>query len=645
MPRTQRARRLADAVATFERLERRIAKTERAARAAVEAFSQCAASRELGFSGRLDVVDRVLRDHPYLGALGWESEAEGAPTAAGRPRRPAAIAKMARLVARLDAFEEALAEDVGVARAALATIENEELYREAAIPSFEEFVERGIGPSPKLSTLLVVTATERRPRPRGAAPTTSLEVEDGEIEFAPSPAPARPTSSIVDVSEGDDVELTSLGPAPLRTDDGGVLFPSGFVQAPPISYAPPVSYAPALAFASPPSPASIVEASAPSSSGHTTEGAWSALVAVPPSAPAASASSMPPSWAASATAPRDDASLLAMVAAEGRPASTMPSGSAAEGGPREARASAAPAPSPESPEPESPEPESPEPESREPESPEPGSPGPESAKLESPMPESAKPESPTPESAKLESAKPASPEPEIEIPAGWNPLLALPPNGTTDVEVVEAAAYVPEGGGSFEEEADGAALLPQAGSLGEADPFAAPAGDTASGPATDDFGSLPDLGGAFFPMTPAAGPPAAEEMPSQLAGLQAAMGAVAVPVAAKAERPFARRVAQGSGALVGAFLGSLVGALLGFGGLRGQQPSPHAAPTVVAHAEASGEARKAHDPHATHELEEHDPPRPLARAKKKRAPSPTASAAAARLHDKTGLEATPRPHR
>jgi hypothetical protein len=178
-------------------------------------------ARHAGYETSNEFLQHVLGTFPLLNTLlDVQDESESPSQRADRAGK--AIGKISvrlcdqltgrkfepltHLVAKLHGLEERVATRAVIAHKMLRKIEQSRAYREGAFGSFEEFIERVLGPNPVFATLLLQTevrarasmmraskdACEQAPAIESQKP---MDVEAAEIpaEFRSAPAPAMPS--------------------------------------------------------------------------------------------------------------------------------------------------------------------------------------------------------------------------------------------------------------------------------------------------------------------------------------------------------------------------------------------------------------------------------------------------------------------
>jgi len=155
-----------------------------------------------GFASHAELEQRLVLAAPFLQALRVAIRRSGvALVANNRPeqhpkRTTKALVTISRALHRLRTLENLVSHQAQQARQALGDIETERLYEECGYTSFEDFLERALGPSPLLScaVALVVepSAPEQMPPPQlTEAPAEAVGFEAPAMLWsAPEPEPA-----------------------------------------------------------------------------------------------------------------------------------------------------------------------------------------------------------------------------------------------------------------------------------------------------------------------------------------------------------------------------------------------------------------------------------------------------------------------
>ncbi len=183
---------LAHAVDGLRALEHRMATTLAAAERTLRTLGARPIYEGAGYSSFAEIQARMLRTTPMLQALRVSvrrpSLVPPAGARAGRSqnRSTRALMTISRVVARLRSLEDQIAVEARQAHDALAVIEREHLFDECGYTSFEDFLERALGPSPLLSSAVALIG-ERLP-PSGE---TSVDERDLEPDQEPEAAPRR----------------------------------------------------------------------------------------------------------------------------------------------------------------------------------------------------------------------------------------------------------------------------------------------------------------------------------------------------------------------------------------------------------------------------------------------------------------------
>lgn len=128
-------------------------------------------------------VLRAMRDATSVPtpALGATPAANKRDTLDARGRQTKALTAMARALERLRCLEAELHECASHAAGKLSTIEGMRVYEECGYASYEEFLERALGPSPVLASAVALIVTEQLD-PKASPPAPPVEpaaAEDG----------------------------------------------------------------------------------------------------------------------------------------------------------------------------------------------------------------------------------------------------------------------------------------------------------------------------------------------------------------------------------------------------------------------------------------------------------------------------------
>jgi hypothetical protein len=212
--------RLARAVEGLRELESEMGATLAAADRALRALGGRDVYECAGFASYAELEQRLVRAAPFLQALRVAIRRTGGTLAAsGRaeqhPKRTTrALVTISRALHRLRELEDQVSQQALHARQALGDIETERLYEECGYTSFEDFLERALGPSPLLScavALVVEAPAEEVVPPPLPAETAAVAVgfEDTmmwsgpELEPEPAPPPSRSRLSVRAASAGE----------------------------------------------------------------------------------------------------------------------------------------------------------------------------------------------------------------------------------------------------------------------------------------------------------------------------------------------------------------------------------------------------------------------------------------------------------
>jgi hypothetical protein len=139
-----------------------------------------------GYASRAEFEDRMMASTPVLRAMREAVPPSPAPSAKlsvakrdpadARARQTRALTAIARALERLRAIDGEIFQCATAARSTLCTIEGMRIFDECGYVSFEEFLERALGPSPILASVMALVA---------AAPPAATAEEKSE---APPPA-------------------------------------------------------------------------------------------------------------------------------------------------------------------------------------------------------------------------------------------------------------------------------------------------------------------------------------------------------------------------------------------------------------------------------------------------------------------------
>lgn len=173
---------------------------------------------DAGFDSAAELEERILGAVPVVCALWAADEARARPrlrvvgtkrSGDGRARSSRALAAIAQTIDRLRDLEGGIRDAALAARKALATIELCRAYEECGYESYEEFLDRALGPSPILGAALGLVAHEPLPplsvdslRVAGSDPMPVDSGADASRASGAAPAPA--------ASSGEDLPATLL---------------------------------------------------------------------------------------------------------------------------------------------------------------------------------------------------------------------------------------------------------------------------------------------------------------------------------------------------------------------------------------------------------------------------------------------------
>jgi hypothetical protein len=130
--------------------------------------------QDAGYTSREELEERMLASTPVLRAMreaippsGARAPASGAALTVAR-REPAdprarqtrALTSIARGIERLRGIDEAIHGSAAEARATLCSIEGMRVFEECGYSSFEEFLDRAVGPSPVLGSAVALVTSE-----------------------------------------------------------------------------------------------------------------------------------------------------------------------------------------------------------------------------------------------------------------------------------------------------------------------------------------------------------------------------------------------------------------------------------------------------------------------------------------------------
>lgn len=130
-----------------------------------------------GYASRAEFEDRMMACTPVLRAMREAAPPSPAPSAKlsvakrdpadARARQTKALTSIARALERLRGIDGEILQCATAARSTLCTIEGMRIFDECGYVSFEEFLERALGPSPILASVMALVA--------GATPASTAE--------------------------------------------------------------------------------------------------------------------------------------------------------------------------------------------------------------------------------------------------------------------------------------------------------------------------------------------------------------------------------------------------------------------------------------------------------------------------------------
>lgn len=178
---------LAQAVETLQGLEDELTTTLRNAEKALRGVGANQVYRDAGFETARQLEDRLLRATHTLFAL---REAQGPlpapppvivrPRHRSRQRAPQALGVIARTTKRLKLMDDRALRSCVAVRKALREIDARAAYLECGYTSYEDFLERALGPSPMLARALALAESqpeEPEPPPEPEAEPEALEAD------------------------------------------------------------------------------------------------------------------------------------------------------------------------------------------------------------------------------------------------------------------------------------------------------------------------------------------------------------------------------------------------------------------------------------------------------------------------------------
>ncbi len=175
-PRRSIQTKLAGAVGRLSEIEEEITAHMLAAEQLVRRLEVRGVHKGAGYSSRSDFEQRILSSTPIIKAMRISVAAaeprkaeRGAAAPKGhqdtRSRRTQALESVAQALVQLRGLDVAIHRAALSARATLGAIESDRLFEECGYPSFEEFLERALGPSPVLAAAMALAELEPAPEP------------------------------------------------------------------------------------------------------------------------------------------------------------------------------------------------------------------------------------------------------------------------------------------------------------------------------------------------------------------------------------------------------------------------------------------------------------------------------------------------
>lgn len=183
------ARAVEDLRASEDRMVATLAASERTLRSLGEHHVYQAA----GYASLDELQERMMRATPLLAALREPTLRLEAGVSVVTPDRTKAqttraLSAISRALQRLRTLEERIRQEAWSARRALTAVERDYVYEECGYNSFEDFLERALGPSPLLANAVSLAGEEPPPVP----PVTEADALRSSLMSAPDSA-ARPS--------------------------------------------------------------------------------------------------------------------------------------------------------------------------------------------------------------------------------------------------------------------------------------------------------------------------------------------------------------------------------------------------------------------------------------------------------------------
>jgi hypothetical protein len=211
---------LARAVRVLRVAEDEIGTTLAAAERALRTLEAGRMYEDAGFGSFEDFEQRMLHPTPLLQAMRAALPAPPCPprrkaarTADVRARKTKALDSIARALANFRSLDEKLRSKVEKAKTMLTDIEAERLYEECGYISFEDFLERALGPSPILAESIVLLDALPAAAVEDPSPPSS-EAPQYEPPVDPSGAPP----ALLDGAKDDATPLFFEAPAENASD-------------------------------------------------------------------------------------------------------------------------------------------------------------------------------------------------------------------------------------------------------------------------------------------------------------------------------------------------------------------------------------------------------------------------------------------
>jgi len=175
---------------------------------------------DAGYTSRSEFERRMLGAAPFVQAIRELAVATPRPAGAraarrrtgdARDRRTHALTTVARTLKRIRALDEQIRDAAATAKARLDDVESRRLFDECGYASFEEFLERALGPSPVLATVLALLGDDTDNAAIDGAPAANDEATFQAP--AAEPATVDVTTDAPLVAPGVDTDADDLPPA------------------------------------------------------------------------------------------------------------------------------------------------------------------------------------------------------------------------------------------------------------------------------------------------------------------------------------------------------------------------------------------------------------------------------------------------